>query len=290
MISISNSASIRNIENTYGINLTTCTRPQLDSLTSKHSSHRVITTLRDLMLDSNKFDLDNMTEIERANLKYLVMSTEELLHTLKKKVTSIYYKPCESRLRWLMSYNDFYQVCAYKLLLNDGILRFDANYKLDPAIHFWLLRTAMWQTHHKVSTADEVTILDQSCSDESETTIGDLMLKDDCIDLNTLNIDSTNRINFILSKMSRKQSNRLVFKANETVIPVSEYTLAKLFIVHRLGKKELSKLMFNKDKNQTVSNQMFNKIYKQTLMHIASLLSDEAELVGETFTLNEDEL
>ena len=290
MKSISKSSSIRDIENKYGINLTTCTRSQLDSLTSEHSEKKAISSLKDLMLNSNQFDLANMTDVERANLKYLVMSTDELLETLKRKVKSIYYKPREARLRWLMSFNDFYQICAYKLLLNDGILRFNADYKLDPAIHCWLLRTAMWQTHKKVSTADEITILDKPCNGDNDTTIGDLLLKDHSYELNTMNLDSNNRIDLILSKMDKTPNKRIVFKANDTVIPFSEYTLAKLFIVHQMSKKELSKLMYNTSSNKLVSNQIFNKFYKQTLMHIAELLNDEAKSVGEVFEIDEKEL
>lgn len=290
MKSVSKSSSIRDIENKYGINLTTCTKSQLDSLTSKYSDKKAISSLKDLMLNSNQFDLVNMTDIERANLKYLVMSTDELLDILKRKVKSIYYKPREARLRWLMSLNDFYQICAYKLLLNDGILRFNADYKLDPAIHCWLLRTAMWQTHKKVSTADEVTILDKPCNDENGTTIGDLLLKDHSYELDTMALDSSNRIDLILSKMDKTTNKRIVFKANDTVIPFSEYTLAKLFIVHQMSKKELSKLMYNTSTNKLVSNQIFNKFYKQTLMHIAELLNDEAKSAGETFEIDENEL
>lgn len=290
MKSVSKSSSIRDIENKYGINLTTCTKSQLDSLTSKYSDKKAISSLKDLMLNSNQFDLVNMTDIERANLKYLVMSTDELLDILKRKVKSIYYKPREARLRWLMSLNDFYQICAYKLLLNDGILRFNADYKLDPAIHCWLLRTAMWQTHKKVSTADEVTILDKPCNDENGTTIGDLLLKDHSYELDTMALDSSNRIDLILSKMDKTTNKRIVFKANDTVIPFSEYTLAKLFIVHQMSKKELSKLMYNTSTNKLVSNQIFNKFYKQTLMHIADLLNDEAKSVGEVFEIDENEL
>lgn len=290
MKSVSKSSSIRDIENKYGINLTTCTRSQLDSLTSKYSDKKVISSLKDLMLNSNQFDLVNMTDIERANLKYLVMSTDELLDILKRKVRSIYYKPREARLRWLMSLNDFYQICAYKLLLNDGILRFNADYKLDPAVHCWLLRTAMWQTHKKVSTADEIAILDKPCNDENGTTIGDLLLKDHSYEFDTMALDSNNRIDLILSKMDKTPNKRIVFKANDTVIPFSEYTLAKLFIVHQMSKKELSKLMYNTSTNKLVSNQIFNKFYKQTLMHIADLLNDEAKSVGEVFEIDENEL
>lgn len=288
--STSKSSSIRDIENKYGINLTHCTRADLDNLTSKNSSNRVIKKLSDLMINTRQFDISNMTDIERSNLKYLVMSTEELLDILQRKTKSIYYKPQEARLRWLMSYNDFYQVCAYKLLLNDGILRFNANYKLEPAIHCWILRTAMWQTHHKVSVADEVTILDKPCGDDTDTTIGELMLKDDSEISKENSLDTHKRIDWILSEMDKTQSKQIVFKANDTVIPLSEYNLAKLFIVHQLGKKELSKLMFNTRNNKLVSNQIFNKFYKQTLTHIASLISKESLDAGEEFSIDENKL
>lgn len=289
-VSTSKSSSIRDIENKYGINLTTCTRSQLDSLTSGNSRNKVITKLDDLMINTRQFDLDNMTEVERANLKYLVMSTDELLDTLKRKAKSIYYKPRETRLRWLMSFNDFYQICAYKLLLNDGILRFNANYKLEPAIHCWLLRTAMWQSYKKVSQADEVTILDKPCGDDNDTTIGDLMLKDDEYEIDMFSSDANRRIEHILLEMDKTPSKRIVFKAGDTTIPFSEYTLAKLFMVHQLGKKELSKMMYNTTNNKLVSNQIFNKFYKQTMMHIADLLNKEANEIGETFSINEEEL
>ena len=289
-VSTSKSSSIRDIENKYGINMTTCTRSQLDALTSGSSRSKVITKLDDIMLNTRQFDLDNMTEVERANLKYLVMSTDELLDVLKRKAKSIYYKPREARLRWLMSFNDFYQVCAYKLLLNDGILRFNANYKLEPAIHCWLLRTAMWQSYKKVSQADEVAILDKPCGDDTDTTIGDLMLKDDGYNIDEYSGDAERRINQILSCMDKTPNSRIVLKANNTILPLSEYSLAKLFMVHQLGKKELSKMMYNTTNNKLVSNQIFNKFYKQMMMHIADLLNKEANEVGETFSINEDEL
>ena len=289
-VSTSKSKSIRDIENKYGINMTTCSKHQLDALTSSHSDSQVIHKLADVMLNAKKFDLENMTDIERANLKYLVMSTDELLDTLKKKVKSIYYKPREARLRWLMSFSDFYQICAYKLLLNDGILRFNANYKLDPAIHCWLLRTAMWQTYHRVTVADEVAILDKPCGDDTNTTVGDLMLKDDSYMSHEGSVDADKRIDWILSAMDKTPNNRIVFKVNSTVMPLSEYNLAKLFMVHQLGKKELSKMMFNTTNNKLVSNQIFNKFYKRTLMHIAELLNKEANECGETFSIDETDL
>lgn len=290
MNSTSKSNSIRDIENKYGINLTTCTRGQLDALTSSSSATKSIHKLADLMLNTKQFDIENMTDVERANLKYLVMSTDELLDILKRKSKSIYYKPREARLRWLMSFNDFYQICAYKLLLNDGILRFNANYKLEPAIHCWLLRTAMWQTYHKATVADEVAILDAPCGDDTDTTIGELKLKDESSISNENSIDASKRIDWILSLMDKTPSKRIAFKANDTVIPFSEYTLAKLFMVHQLGKKELSKMMYNLDNKKLVSNQIFNKFYKQTMLHIAELLNKEANEVGETFSINADEL
>ena len=288
--STSKSESIRDIENKYEINLTTCTKAQLDLLTSKNSSHRTIRKLSDLMINCKQFDLHNMTDAERANLKYLVMSTDEVLSLLEKKSKSIYYKPQEARLRWLMSYNDFYQICAYKLLLNDGILRFNANYKLDPAIYCWLLRTAMWQSYRKVTAADEVTILDKPCSDDSSTTLGDLLLNDSSYMPCDGSVDSERRIKWILSLMDKTHNNKIVLKANDTTIPLSEYNLAKLFMVYHLGKKELSKMMYNVNNRKLVSNQIFNKFYKQTMLHIIELLNKEANECGETFIIDENDL
>lgn len=288
--STSKSSSIRDIENKYGINLTTCTRAQLDSLTSGNSRNKVITKLSDLMLNTRQFDLDNMTDVERANLKYLVMSTDELMDILKRKARSIYYKPRETRLRWLMSYEDFYQICAYKLLLNDGILRFNANYKLDPAVYCWLLRTAMWQSYKRPTRPDELCILDKPCGDDTDTTIGDIMLKDMSYGVNEFSMDVNGRINRILDAMDHTKSKRIALKAGNTMIPYSEYALAKLFMVHQLGKKELSKMMFNTTNNKLVSNQIFNKFYKQMMMHVSDILNKEANEVGETFIIDENEL
>ncbi len=289
-MSTSKSSSIRDIEKKYNINMTTCTKADLDLLTSKYSNKRSIHKLNDLMLNARKFDIENMTDIERSNLKYLVMSTDELLEILKKKVTSIYYKPCETRLRWLMSYSDFYQICAYKLLLNDGILRFNANYKLDPAVYCWLFRTAMWMTKHKANVADEITILDKPCADDTDTTIGDLILSDDSYVINEYSADVNVRIDTILNSINDVKSKNIVFKAGSVTIPFSERTLAKLFIIHHLGKKELSKMMYNKSNNKLVSNQVFNKFYKKTMMHIADILNKEANDVGETFGIDENNL
>ena len=61
-------------------------------------------------------------------------------------------------------------------------------------------------------------------------------------------------------------------------------------MVHKLGKKELSKMMYNTTNNKLVSNQIFNKFYKQTMLHIAELISKEANSCGETFIIDENEL
>lgn len=289
-VSTSKSSSIRDIENKYGINMTDCTRAQLDVLTSGNSKYKAIKKYDDLLLNHRQFDIANMTDVERANLKYLVMSTDEMLDIIKRKSKSIYYKPQEARLRWLMSYNDFYQVCVYKLLLNDGILRFNGNYKLEPAIHCWFMRVAMWQTHRKVSVADEVTILDRPCNDDTDTTIGDLMLKDESTEIDVLSLDTSYMIKTILDQLDKKCSKNLVLKAGGYSIPMSEYAIAKLFLIHKLGKKELSKMLFNTKNNKLVSNQIFNKFYKNTLSHIATLLNSELNKTGESFEFNTDEL
>jgi hypothetical protein len=290
MESTSKSSSIRDIENKYGINLTTCSRSELDLLTSKYSNKKVITKLSDLMINAHRFDLDNMSTVEKANLKYLVMSTEELLSIFNKIAKRVYYKPREYRLRWLMSLNDFCQICAYKLLLNDGILRFNADYQLEPAIYCWLLRTAMWQSYKKVSRADELTILDEPCGEDNNTTLGEIMLKDNSYEVKACSYESDSRIKEILSNMDKTPSNKIIFKAGETKIPFSEYTLAKLFISHQLGKHELSKIMYNTTNNKIVSNQIFNKFYKRTLIHISKLLNNEAKHIGETFSIKESDL
>ena len=260
MNSTSKSASIRDIENKYGINLTTCTRAQLDMLTSCNSKYKVIKKYDDLLLNHRQFDIANMTDIERANLKYLVMSTDEMLDIIKRKSKSIYYKPREARLRWLMSYNDFYQICVYKLLLNDGILRFNGNYKLEPAIHCWFMRVAMWQTHRKVSVADEVTILDKPCGDDTDTTIGDIILKDESIENDVLGLDASYMIKSILEKIDKRESKSIILKAGNTNIPMSEYNIAKLFLLYKLGKKELSKMMYNTKNNKLHFNSLYRSI------------------------------
>lgn len=287
-VSSSKSQSIQDIENRYKINLSTCSKEQLTSLTSSTSKHKVIRNLSDLMINTHKFDLDNMTDIERANLKYLVMSTEEVLDILKRKATSIYYKPCQTRLRSLMTFDDFYQSCAYKIMLNDGILRFNADYKLEPAIHCWLLRNAMWQTYRRSGQEDELLVLNAPIKgDHTGITMLDLI---SVAGLNVCCVDYKSRIKSILSRMSKEASSFIVLKAGKTQIPMSEYNIAKLFIVHQLSKRELSRMMYNTKTDKLVSNQIFNKFYKQTLMHIASILSEEADFCGEKFSLNQEDL
>lgn len=288
-VSTSKSSSIRDIENKYGINLTTCTRGQLDALTSKYSTTSSIHKLDDLMLNTKQFDINNMSDIERANLKYLVMSTDEVSNLISKKAKSVYYKAKNTRIRSVMSYNDFYQVCAYKLLLNDGILKFNSNYKLDPAMHCWFTRVAMWKSYKKVTDPDEITILDKPCNDDNDTTIGDLILKDSST-CDASCFDTELRIKNILNNMDKTPNNRIIIKAGNTSLPMSEYNIAKLFIVYDIGKKELSKMMYNVTNNKLVSNQIFNKFYKQTMMHIANLLNKEANDIGETFNINEEDL
>ena len=148
----------------------------------------------------------------------------------------------------------------------------------------------MWQSYKQVSQADEVAILDKPCGDDSETTIGDLMLKDESYEIDMFSSDANRRINSILLEMDKTPSKKIVFKAGDTSIPFSEYTLAKLFMVHQLGKKELSKMMYNTTNNKLVSNQIFNKFYKQTMLHIAELLNKEANYCGETFSIDENDL
>ena len=287
-VSSSKSTSIRDIENKFGFSLSDCTHFQLNRLTSKSSDSRSIRKLSDLMLNNKKqFDIENMTDKERANLKYLVMSTDEVLDVLKRKAKSIYYKPRYARLRFLMSYEDFYQICAHKLLLNDGILKFNANYKLECAIQFWFDRVAGWKCIRKANIADEVTILDKPCSDDTETTLGDLILQEQ--DDREIDTDTQVRIKTILDHMDDSISKRIILKAGNTVIPFSERNLAKLFIVCKLGKKELSKIMYNVSNDKLVSNQIFNKFYKRMMAHIVEVLHDEYKEFGESFNMNIEE-
>ena len=82
----------------------------------------------------------------------------------------------------------------------------------------------------------------------------------------------------------------IILKAGNTNIPMSEYNIAKLFLIYKLGKKELSKMMYNTKNNKLVSNQIFNKFYKNTLAHIAEFLNIELNKTGESFTLDLNEL
>lgn len=286
-VSSSKSQSIRDIEGRYKISLSACSRDQLDSLTSSSSKYKAIHKLSDLMINTNQFDLANMTDVERKNLKYLVMSTDEVLDILKRKASSIYYKPCQTRLRARMTFDDFYQSCAFKVMLNDGILRFNANYKLEPAIHCWLLRNAMWQTYKKSGHEDDLLVLDSPVKGDTGCTLLDMI---SISGLNVCSVDYKNRIKYILQQMSKEESNFIVLKAGNTQVPMSEYNIARLFIMYQMGKKELSRIMYNTKTGKLVSNQIFNKFYKQTLMRIASIISDEANFCGEKFSLNQEDL
>lgn len=286
----SKSASIRNIEMTYNIDMSNIKPWKMNQLTSNFNGEPIIKSIKDLMFDDHKFDIENMSDIEKSNLRYLVLSTKEVLETVNRKVKTIYNKPSYARLRFLMSYDDFYQVCMDKLMLNDGILKFDANYKFECAIQFWFDRVAGWKCKHRAKTADEICTLDKPCNEDNGTTVGDLILKDDFEEYNVIEDDINYRIKHIISSMDKSPSTRIILKAGDTEIPLSEEVLAKLFIKHHFGKKELSKMMFNKSSHKLVSNQIFNKFYKKTLMHIAKLISNEANEVGETFNINVDEL
>lgn len=286
-VSSSNSQSIRDIENRYEINLSTCNKYQLDRLTSSYSKYKVIRKLSDLMINTNQFDLANMTDIERSNLKYLVMSTDEVTGILKRKAASIYYKPCQTRLRARMTFEDFYQSCAFKVMLNDGILRFNANYKLEPAIHCWLLRNAMWQAYKKSGHEDDLLVLDSPMNGDNDYTLLD-MISISGFDVCT--IDYKYRVRDILRQMSRSESSFIVLKAGDTQVPVSEYNIAKLFMMYQMDKKELSRIMYNTKTGKLVSNQIFNKFYKQTLMRIANIISNEAAFCGEKFSISREDL
>lgn len=281
------SSSIREIENKYNIILSDCSHENIDALIKA----RHIEKLGDVMINTHQFDLENMTDIERANLKYLIMSTKEILSILSKHSRCIYKKPINGRLRWLMSYNDFYQICAYKLLLNDGILRFNADYNLECAIHCWIERTAMWQSYHKVGAPDEITVLDKPCSDDSSVTLCDLVSYNEYDDNDyPKSMDVEWRNNYILSQMSRTPNNKIVLRGRSVSYPLTEYLLADLIINQDCDKKILSKMMYNTETNKPVSNQIFNKFYKRTVMHIAYLLDKEAKSVGEVFSINEEDL
>lgn len=286
-VSSSNSQSIRDIENRYEINLSTCNKYQLDRLTSNSSKYKVINKLSDLMIDTNQFDLANMTDVERSNLKYLVMSTDEVVNILKRKAAGIYYKPCQIRLRARMTFEDFYQSCAFKVMLNDGILRFNANYKLEPAIHCWLLRNAMWQSYKKSGHEDDLLVLDSPINGDNDCTLLDMI---SISEFNICSIDYKYRIKNILRQMNKEESSFIVLKAGNTQVPMSEYNIAKLFMVYQMGKKELSRIMYNTKTNKLVSNQIFNKFYKQTLMRIANIISNEANFCGDKFSINKEDL
>lgn len=289
MYSNTKSNSIRKIETHYGINMSSIKTWMMDKLTSSFNGTPTINGFKDLMLGDHLFDLSNMTESELTNLRYLTLSTKEVIEVANRKIKCVYYKPKFARLRMLMSYDDFYQICMDKLMLNNGILKFDANYKLECALQYWFERVAMWKSKHRANVADEVAILDKPCSDDNGTTIGDLILKDEVEEFNELDADVEYRLNHILSNMDKSVNNRIVLKAGNTSIPLSEYNLAKLFITHSFGKKELSKMMINTTNNKPVSNQIFNKFYKQMIADVASQISQEYSDLGEVFKINIDE-
>ena len=56
-----------------------------------------------------------------------------------------------------------------------------------------------------------------------------------------------------------------------------------------LSKKELSKIIYNKSNCKLVSNQSFNKLYKQMITDIAGILNKESNEAGEQFEINIDE-
>lgn len=288
-VSTSKSKSIQKIENTYGFKVADCKHYFMDSLTGDFNGEPKIKGFSDLMLGSNKFDIENMSDKERSNLQYIVLSTKEVLDTVKRKTKSIYYKPRYGRLRFLMSYDDFYQICMDKLMLNNGILKFDANYKFECAINFWFDRVAGWKCIRKAKIADEVAILDKPCNDDNETTLGELMLHKDLDEFNETDYEVSLRIKLILDNMDKTKSTKYILKANNIEVPYSEYTLAQLFVVHSLGKKELSKIIYNNSNGKLISNQSFNKLYKQMIMHISNVLSKECAKSGERFDINIDE-
>lgn len=288
-VSSSNSNSIRNIENTYGFNISKCKHWFMNRLVGL-SGKPVITKLDDLMLGEHKFDIENMTDIEKSNLLYLVLSTKEVVEVVERKIKCIYFKPKYKRLRFLMSYEDFHQICMDKLMLNYGILKFDANYSFDCAVQFWFDRVAGWKCTHKAKTADEVCVLDKKCNEDSSTTVGDLILYKDAEDYGETSLEVDIRINRILDSMDKTKSNRYFIKAGETTIPLSEYLIAKLFILYNFGKKELSKMIYNTLNYKLVSNQCFNKLYKQTLCHIARRIKEESKEAGEVFTFDIDDI
>ena len=288
-VSTSKSKSIQKIENTYGFKVADCKHYFMDSLTGKFNGEPKIKCISDLMLGSNKFDIENMSDIEKSNLQYIVLSTKEVLDTVKRKTKNIYYKQRYGRLRFLMSYDDFYQICMDKLMLNNGILKFDANYKFECAINFWFDRVAGWKCIRKAKVADEVAILDKPCNEDGDTTIGDLILHKELDEFNETDYESNLRVNLILNQMNNSESTKYVIKAHKTELPYSEQNLAKLFIVYHLGKKELSKIIYNKSNCKPVSNQSFNKLYKQMITDIAVILNKESNEVGEQFEINIDE-
>lgn len=310
---MTSSLSISAIESTYKI--TSSISNKLD-----HSSldlfmiRNNIRKVSDLMIGSHQFDIENMTRTEKDNLKYLVLSTDEIKKIMNKHVRSIYLNSKSWRLRDVMSYEDFYQTCFYKLLLNDGILRFNADYSLECAINCWICRTAMWKAYKKVNEGDLVCVLDMPIrgSENAPVTVGDIIMganvegiyginKDplyDCNDYQSLTVkdpsnikeDSKRMIKLILSKMDGTPNRRLSVRTKDVHAPLSESLLAWLIVEGGISKKELAKMIFNDETDKLVSNQIFNKFYKHTILHIAKVIDQESKKYGETFSIDEAEL
>lgn len=277
---MTNSTSINAIESKYKINLTTCSKHQLNSLVSEFNSNR-IRSLNDLMMDK-MFDIEKMSDIERKNLLYLAVSTDEIINILKRKTKQIYHKPINAKLRWMMPYNDFAQLCSIKLLADNGILKFNNSYNLEATLGCWFERVAMWQTGLKGPT--ETVYLDKTISNDNKTTLGDIILRTEENEWDLPLIDQ------LLSCMDKTPNRRIVMRAGETEVPMSEYILAKMFMLYHFDKKMMSKMMFNKDTNNLISNRMFLKFYKGMMLHLAEIINKEYSYAGERFTLDEDEL
>lgn len=283
----SNSQVIRAIRETYGVDIASASKAELRLLVSENSRHHRISSLSDLMLGFRKFDIENMSTDERNNLKYLALSTKELSDLIDTKSRIVYYKPCETRLRRLMSYQDFRQSCYYKLLLNDGILKFDANYRLDPAIYCWVLRNAIWLSKRKATDADEIAILDAVYKD-TRYTYADILLKDEAVEMDTESVDALNLIKVITDRLDKTKSPRIRLKVMENCYtPYSEFVFAVMFIKFGLSKREMSQIVVNSRTLKPVANKIFNNLYKKMVTDVADIYNDET---GSSFRLDPSEL
>ena len=274
-VSESKSQVIRAIRDAYGVDLATASKTELRLLASETSRYHRISSLSDLMLGFRKFDIENMNTKERDNLKYLVLSTKELSDLIDTKSRVVYYKPCEMRLRRLMSYQDFRQSCYYKLLLNDGILKFDANYRLDPAIYCWVLRNAIWLSKRKATDTDEVAILDAVYKD-TKYTYADILLKEEASEMNTEAMDTMNLVKVITDRLDKTESNRISLRIMDNCYtPYSEYAFAIMYIKFGLSKKEMSQVVVNSRTLKPVANQIFNSLYKRMITDVADIYNEE---------------